>query len=142
MPDGTVVCFRLVFFFSFFGRIVSELGFVLRLAFDSSFFVVGATETCGIDVTVSVSTVIFCTVPAVGLPLEPVALPDMLDWREVKGGGTLDIGGRRSAPPLMLPLSLPLSFVVVVRFALASSVLDGPCSTPSGWEPNSPISLS
>lgn len=130
MPDGTVVCFRLVFFFSFFGRIVSELGFVLRLAFDSSFFVVGATETCGIEVTVSVSTVMLWTVPSAGLLLEPVALPDILDWREVKGGGTLDIGGRRSAP-LMLPLSLPLSFVEVFRFALASKVLDGPCSTPS-----------
>ncbi len=127
MPGATAVCFRLAFFFSFFGRIVSELPFVLRLPLDGC-VPGGASATCGMDVTVSVSTVIVCTSPSPGLPFPPLSLFDVLDCLDVRGGGALVAPDRRSA--LTLPLSLPLSFCV--KFALDLKVLLAEISVISG----------
>lgn len=65
--------FRVCFFFSFFGRIVSVLGFIRTVE--------GSTlpeaprsptptprATCGTELTVSVSTIIFRTEPSPGFP--------------------------------------------------------------------------
>lgn len=106
MPEPTFVGFR-VFFFSFLGRIVSELGFVLSVPFVPSFEPAGAKDTCGTDATVSVSTVMWCTEPSECFAL--LVLPEVLDWREGIDGGTLVIAGLLSA--LILPLSLPLSLL-------------------------------
>jgi hypothetical protein len=122
-------CFRDVFFFSFLGRIVSELGFVLRVPMAPSFKATGANECCGIEVTVSVSTVMCCTDPSEGL----VFLFDMLDCRDGRAGGTLVNAGLLF--PLTLPLSLPLSLLEAAKLALA--VLRAENSRWSACEPAS-----
>lgn len=109
MPDVTVVVFLALFFFSFFGRIVSELGFVRRLPLDPCGPVAGASATWGMEVTVSVSTIMLCNEPSPTFPLAPpVGLADALDCLVVRSGGALAAPDLRSAE--MLPLSLPLSF--------------------------------
>lgn len=108
MPAATFG-FLLDFFFSFRGRIVSELGLVLSVPFAPSFEPAGANETCGIEATVSVSTVMCCTDPSVSLALL-IVLVEALDCRDVSAGGTL-VEACLVLSPLTLPLSLPLSLV-------------------------------
>lgn len=100
-----MVGFRVVFFFSFLGRMVSELGFVRRLPLEPC-EALGPRATFGIDVTVSVSTVI------VGCDASPdLPLPDnltVLELRDARGGGAdPDAAVRRLF--FVLPFSLPLS---------------------------------
>lgn len=105
VPGATVVCFRAVFFFSFFGRIVSELGFVRRLPFGPC-AALGPRVTLGIDVTVSVSTVIVGCDDSPDLPL--LASLMVLELRDASGGGAdPDAAVRRLF--FVLPFSLPLS---------------------------------
>lgn len=69
------------FFFSFFALTVSALGFVLSvlplsfLLFPARSVVLVAVEVCGIELTVSVSTVMTCT--------DPSLLPRVLEGRSV-----------------------------------------------------------
>ena len=121
MPLLTAGDFLIVFFFSFLGRIVSELGFVLRLP-----LVPCGPAPCswaswaswGIDVTVSVSTVMLCNGTSV-LLLEMVCLIEAVDCLVVSGGGAAAVAPDRISI-LVLPVSLPLSFAGELAF--------------SGWE--------
>lgn len=132
MPEVTDGCFRFGFFFSFLGRIVSALGLARRLPFDPGAPVLGATDTWGIEVTVSVSTIMLCADPSDGFPRTPLGFADVLDCLEVSGGGALVAAGRRSAA--LLPLSLPLSFGVTVPiFDCTGLVVVG--SARAGCEP-------
>lgn len=107
MPDPTFG-FLPVFFFSFLGRIVSVLGLARRVLFAPSFAPVGAKETCGIDVTVSVSTVMCWTEPSEGFALTVLlVLTEAFDCRDASIGGTFVEAVLLS--PWTLPLSLPLS---------------------------------
>lgn len=106
MPDPICGCFLLGRFFSFLGRIVSVLGLVLKVPPVPSFTATGASECCGIEVTVSVSTVMCCTDPSEGFDF----LVDALDCRDFNVGGKP--AAVRLLPPLTLPLSLLLSLVV------------------------------
>ena len=117
MPEVTDGALRAVFFFSFFGRIVSELGLVRMLPLLPA--PAGPpTATCGIELTVSVSTVIFLADPSPeGFPLPApvntfVAGP--LGRTVVCGAADVDLILISPFPPL----SLPLSFAAVVGFAL------------------------
>jgi hypothetical protein len=131
VPDVTDGVFRAVFFFSFFGLMVSLLGFLRRLPLEPCCPTFADKATWGIDVTVSVSTVMLCSEPSPVFPLgAPVVLADALDCLVVRGGGALAAPDRRSS--LMLPLSLPLSeacrldrstFVALVLGTSASSGL-------------------
>lgn len=101
----TAACFRVDFFFSFLGRMVSELGFVRRLPLEPC-AALGPRTTFGIDVTVSVSTVMVGCEASPDLPL-PASLM-VLEFRDVRGGGTdPDAAVRRLA--FVLLFSLPLS---------------------------------
>jgi hypothetical protein len=97
------------FFFSFFGRIVSVLPFVRRLTLDPWTPVPGTSGACGIDVTVSVSTVMLCNDASPVLVLVTPCLIHVLDCLVVRGGA-LAAPFRR--PPLTLSVSLPLSFAL------------------------------
>jgi hypothetical protein len=77
VPELTDGAFLVVFFFSFFGRIVSELGLVRMLPLLPP---PGPTATWGIELTVSVSTVMLFIDPSPkGFPL-PV--PEVEDFVE------------------------------------------------------------
>ncbi len=99
---------------------------------------VGATDTCGMDVTVSVSTVMDCSEPSVGLPFPAVEPRRRARVPRGQGGGALVASGRRSA--LTLPLSLPLSFGAT--FARDLSVLAAEASATSCCELASDTTLS
>jgi len=132
-----VGCFRVGFFFSFFGRIVSLLGLVRKLPFVPCVPTPGASATCGIDVTVSVSTVMFCNDISPALPLAPPGLMDALDCLVVRGGTLLEPVRR---PPLMLPLSLPLSLVMAaLPFPAVSWEREN--SPASDWDGASEVKL-
>lgn len=115
MPDVTAGAFRPAFFFSFFGRIVSELGLARRLLIFTEPPAPPPTATWGIELTVSVSTIIFFAEPSpVGFPR--LALPEL----KVLVVVTLDrnveacpVADRILISPLLPPLSLPLSFAPV-----------------------------
>jgi hypothetical protein len=109
VPEVTDGALRAVFFFSFFGRIVSELGLVRILPL---FPPAGPpTATCGIELTVSVSTVMFLVEPSPdGFPL-PVPVENDFDAGPLGrtiGGGATDVDLILISP--LPPLSLPLSF--------------------------------
>lgn len=116
MPVVTEGCFRVPFFFSFFGRIVSLLGLVRRLPFEPWTPPPGATATCGIEVTISVSTVMLCRDVSPAFPFPTAGLTEVLDCLVVNGGAIEDPAVRRLA--LMLPLSLPLSFILAFEAKL------------------------
>lgn len=135
MPEGTEGCFRLGFFLSFFGRIVSELGLLRMLPLEAA-APLGARATWGMDVTVSVSTVMVCNEASPGLPL--LGLIEALDCRVVSGGGAPEAPERRSI--LEETLSLPLS--LRSRFTLGLMVLvDEGTSDESGCDPASEVKL-
>lgn len=125
-PADTVGCFRTDLFFSFFGRIVSVLGFVRRLVLDPCTPVGGTRGAWGIDVTVSVSTVMLCSDGSPALPFAD--LMAVVDCLLDKGGAA---GARPLRSALMLPLSLPLSFEA---WAFPAGFLDSARSTDSAWD--------
>lgn len=114
---------RAVFFLSFFGRIVSELGLVRILPLFPA--PPGPpTATCGIELTVSVSTVIFLAEPSPeGFPL-PAPVNDFvagpLGRAVVCGAADVDLILISPFPPL----SLPLSLAVVVGFGALTVVVE------------------
>lgn len=110
MPAVTGGCFRVGFFFSFFGRIVSVLPFVRRLTLEPCTPAPGTSGACGIEVTVSVSTVMLCNDRSPVLVLVTPCLMQALDWRVVRGGA---LAAPLRRPPLMLSVSLPLSLALV-----------------------------
>ena len=117
MPEVTGGALRAVFFFSFFGRMVSELGLVRILPL---FPPAGPpTATCGIELTVSVSTVMFRVDPSPdGFPLPAPAVNDF----EVGPLGRTTGGGATEADLILIspfpPLSLPLSLARRLGFDL------------------------
>ena len=150
MPELKDGAFRTTFFLSFFGRIVSLLGFKRILPLVS---VRPRTlrspappprATCGIELTVSVSTVMFLTDPSLAvLPLVKGSCED--DFFDCIIGGlallATVVGFRLSLPssftlvsPLLLPaLSFPLPVLEFVSFPKASSI--GFSSIRSGRSP-------
>jgi hypothetical protein len=75
MPEVTDGVLRAVFSFFFLGLIVSELGLALRLPLFPAPPVPPPTATCGMELTVSVSTVIFFVDPSPdGFPLAAAPL--------------------------------------------------------------------
>jgi hypothetical protein len=105
-PFVTECGFRALFLFSFFGRMVSELGFVRRLPL-TPVPVPPPTATWGIELTVSVSTVMLFVAEA-STPFFParaeVALVRGVEFAPVDVGLSL-------ISPFFSPLSLPLSVV-------------------------------
>lgn len=99
MPAVTEGAFRLGFFFSFLGRIVSELGFVRILPLPPA----PPTATWGMEVTVSVSTVIVRVDPS------PDGFPRPVPKVFTAGAPGRDVVVFSLISPLP-PLSLPLSF--------------------------------
>jgi hypothetical protein len=74
VPEVSDGAFRDVFFFSFLGRIVSALCLARRLPLFPAPPAPTPTATCGIELTVSVSTVMFLAEPSPdGFPLAPAA---------------------------------------------------------------------
>ena len=136
MPALSEGAFRATFFFSFFGRIVSLLGFRRRLPVLSALFdkfrstAPPPRATWGIELTVSVSTVMFLTAPSVVLAFCS-CVEDFLDCT-VGGLAVLSVEAGfvvfASSPlfgsaPLLPVLSLPLSLGFVwVSFDSASSI--------------------
>lgn len=117
VPLVTAGCFRGAFFFSFLGLIVSELGFVLMLPPDPCTPAPCANATWGIDVTVSVSTVMLCEVVSPDLALVVRGFRvDVLDCRELSGGGAGAEAHLLSS--IALPLSLSLSLDTNLGFGL------------------------
>jgi hypothetical protein len=116
VPLVTAGCFREGFFFSFLGLIVSELGFVLMLPPDPCTPAPCANATWGIDVTVSVSTVMLCEVLSPVFPFPGGFKVEVLDCREVSGAGAVAEALLLSV--IMLPLSLPLSLGANFGFGL------------------------
>jgi hypothetical protein len=89
LPGFTAGCLRGTFFFSFFGLIVSVLGFVLSVPLTESPFEAVESATWGMLVTVSVSTVIFCVDPSC---FDLGGLADRaLDCLVIVGGGTDEV---------------------------------------------------
>jgi hypothetical protein len=126
VPEVTDGVFRPVFFFSFFGRIVSELGFARILPFPPG----PPTLTCGTELTVSASTVIFLVDSPDGFPLPAPALAEN-DFVEGPLGRNAVTGGAGVLLiliSLLPPLSLPLSFAAG-RLDLALIV--------EAWDPSS-----
>lgn len=120
MPVGG--CFRLVFFFSFLGRMVSELCFVFRLALTLGPAGFRPKETRGIESTSSSSTVMcFDDVSPVVWPL--LNFKVVLDWRLWSDGvGATELDRRVFS--FTLPLSLPLSLVAPFFLWMAGSDLE------------------
>ena len=127
MSEG---CFLVCFFFSFsfLGRIVSELGLVRRLLFEPCCPRPAVKATCGIEATVSVSTIMLCSDASPALPLV-VPLLAMLTWRGASIGALVLVMRR---PGLALPLSLPLSFIM--RLAFDTNVFVARFSMPSACD--------
>lgn len=113
MPEATDGAFLWIFFFSLFGRIVSELGLARRLPLIPA-PPVPLTETCGMELTVSVSTVMFLVEPSPteGFP-RPVIVLYGLGGRagddRSDGVNATDVA-LIFVSPFGPPLSLPLSF--------------------------------
>jgi hypothetical protein len=155
MPEVTDGGLRVVFFLSFLGRIVSELGFVRMLPFTPA-LPLPPTAICGIDVTVSVSTVIFRVDPSPESFPRPAAVAATTLYGFI--GGTGFGRGTRGfeivvclifksslLPPLSLPLSvvpvsdlflrlLPKALSIILccsAFLRPSSVLSSPPPTPT-----------
>ena len=119
MPLLTAGDFLGGFFFSFLGRIVSELGLVLRLPLGPCAPVLCSRATWGIDVTVSVSTVMLCWgVSAFALD-EAGGLIDVVECLDVSGGGMAADGSERDS---VLPGAV--SPAVPVIASAAEAVLD------------------
>jgi hypothetical protein len=122
VTDGVL---RVVFFFSFFGRIVSVLALVRMLP--ALLAPPGPpSATCGIELTVSVSTVIFLVDPSPdALPLpRPFVVKDLvvgapLGREAAAGAAEVDHILISPFPPLSLPLSLAgwLAFALIVLVA-------------------------
>jgi hypothetical protein len=102
-PEATTGCLRIVRFLSFFGLIVSVLGFVLSVPAPPSDLVAVESAICGMLDTVSVSTVIFWVEFSC---LAFTCFEDMALDCLVTGAGGTEVGRLVSA---RLPLSLPLS---------------------------------
>ena len=132
---------RVVRFFSFLGRMVSALGFgrkaLCSLRDDPRSPAPTPSETCGIDVTVSVSTIMFDTVPSPGL--ERATFRDVMDRLGSTSPGGRDTGGLRLSSPepelLFPPLSLPLSTA-----CRTASSIRCKCDSSNLWSP--PVALS
>lgn len=113
MPWLTEGAFR-VFFFSFFGLMVSVLGLARRLPILFALKVPPPTDTWGIELTVSVSTVMCFDDPSPtdlfrgGAALED--FPAMAD-DDFAINGMVDTA--RILTSLFPPLSLPLSFLAL-----------------------------
>jgi hypothetical protein len=140
VPEVTDGALRAVFFFSFFGRMVSELGLarILPLLPPAG----PPTATCGIELTVSVSTVIFLLDPSPdGFPLPTPALKgfDAGPLGRTTGGGATeaDLIFISPFPPLSLPLSLArrldfdLSVMLACSIGFSSVNVDVPFTTLS-----------
>lgn len=127
--------------FSFLGRIVSELGLVLSVPFVLCCARPEVMATWGMEVTVSVSTVMLCKEPSPALPLAP-ALADTLDCLVVSGGALVAPAGAERRPALTLPLSLPLSARSMAAAALDARLLDTGASDESSSEDDSEMMLS
>lgn len=140
VPEVTEGVFRPVFFLSFFGRIVSELGLARILPFPPG----PPTLTCGTELTVSVSTVIVRAVSPDGFPL-PV--PALAAYAFVAGPlGRIAVTGGAGVLLILIsplpPLSLPLSFAagrLLIDLALRVEVLD-PSSEGARTDPFSDFS--
>lgn len=138
MPEVTDGVFRPVFFFSFFGRIVSELGFARMLPLAPC----PLTLTCGTELTVSASTVIFLVDSPEGFPLPAPALAEN-DFVAGPPGRIAVTGGAgvlliliSPLPPLSLPLSLAAG-----KLGLALIVeAEDPSSDGAPYEPSSDFS--
>ena len=125
MPVVTDGALRVVFFFSFFGRIVSVLALVRILP--ALLAPPGPpSATCGIELTVSVSTVMFLVDPSPdALPLpRPFVVNDLvvgaaLGREAAAGAAEVDFILISPFPPLSLPLSLAgwLAFDLIVLVA-------------------------
>jgi len=118
VPDVTDGALRAVFFFSFFGLMVSELGLVRILPLGPP--AGPPTATWGIELTVSVSTVIFLVDPSPdGFPLPAPTLKDF----EVGPLGRTTGGGATEVDRILIspfpPLSLPLSLARRLGFDLS-----------------------
>jgi len=130
VPAVTAGCFRDDFFFSFLGRIVSVLGFWRNVLLVLCAPPPGARATWGMDVTVSVSTVIFCSEISPAFPFTKPGFTDELDCLVVRGGAAM---GPDRRPALTLPLSLPLSFKTIAA-ALPTRFLTTELSAASGCD--------
>ncbi len=115
MPDVIDGALRAVFFFSFFGRIVSELGLLRTLPLFPT-ALASLRGIWGIEVTVSVSTVIF---------LSASVLNDLrlVGTRREVGGADVVVNLNSPFPLLSLPLSfatLDLDLIVLVAESIGS----------------------
>lgn len=155
VPEFAEGAFRTTLFFSFFGRIVSLLGLrrklppvsVLRRVFRSP--APPPKASCGIELTVSVSTVMFLTDPSAGAVLPFVNGNCVNDLFDCTVGGLAELGavaGFRVSflpsalldPACLLPaLSFPLSGLEFPSFPNASSI--GFSSIRSGWSFEPPL---
>ena len=119
MPEVTDGALRAVFFLSFLGRMVSELGLVRILPLLPA--PPTPTATWGIELTVSVSTVMFLVEPSpAGFPL-PTPAPVLCDFVVAPLGRGAATGAVEADLILISPfppLSLPLSLATVLDFDL------------------------
>lgn len=134
VPAFTDGGLRVCLFFSFLGRIVSELGFVRKLPFVPAAPPGGANATWGIETTVSVSTVMLCR-PASPFPFA-LSFVDVLDCLDRRGGGAT-LPDRRPAAPLV-----SLAASVIVKFGFSTRLLEAVISSTSCCEDVSEIMLS
>lgn len=129
VPDATEACFRVgAFRRSFLGRMVSVLGFNRTDPLGSPLPAPGrstfppVSDACGIELTVSVSTVMFS--------LAVLALGVLRDVYDPEGANLVRevcvligaVGRLLRFPSLLLPLllSLPLSVTLLARSAMSS----------------------
>jgi hypothetical protein len=154
VPEWSEVGFRVAFFFSFFGLMVSLLGFVLTLPFPSLADIPRSpTISCGIEITGSVS-IVMVRGGSVGLGLDAVKLVKERLARLIPGCDKLEALNFFPPSPfgmecLVSPSPLPsLSFVrgasvfsppfreVVSIFASGSELGEGPMKGVAGALPS------
>ena len=137
MPEVREGALRVDFFFSFFGRMVSALGLARRLPLFPGPPGPVPTATWGMELTVSVSTVMFLTEPSPdGFPLPMADVVYALEGPLGRVGA--DVFPLPSLfPPLSLPLSLLVLALMVLLEALSATVS---CSLSDFDTPFSPFS--
>ena len=142
MPALSDGAFRTTRFFSFFGLIVSVLGLRRRLPAVSVLPVMFRSPapppraTCGMVLTVSVSTIMFLADPSCTLALEGSSwVNEFLDFTWTFEGFVADSGFVVVLPPLFPldslcpPLSLPLSTLLLLVTSSSRCSLTRPEST-------------